>query len=67
MAFGYPTRYLFITHDKLIPKPILFSTNNSFIIIFMIRNSTNYSEYNIQRSTSEFWDELSNYMAYDYF
>ncbi len=67
MVFGYATRYLFITYDKLIPKPILFSTNNSFITIFMIRNSINYSEYNIQRGNFEFWDELYKYVAYDYF
>jgi len=67
MAFGYATRYLFIAYDKLIPKLILFSTNNSFITIFMIKNSINYSEYNIQRSSFEFWDELYKYIAYDYF
>jgi hypothetical protein len=37
--------------------------NESFKIIFMIRNSIDYSKFETQRSNFEFWDELVIYLT----
>jgi len=46
--------------NKLIPKPILFSNHSNFRTIFMIRNSIDYSKFDLQKSNFEFWDSSYN-------
>jgi len=43
-----------LKNKELIPKPIYSHINKSFRTIFMIRNSIDYSKFDIQRNNFEF-------------
>jgi hypothetical protein len=53
-VLGMLTQCLFITYDKLIPKPILYSTNNNIITVLRIKDLINNLEHKIHENNFEF-------------